>query len=460
MLGSIFSGRAMTRTRAGFVLAFVFGLVGAAPALATFPGLNGEISYTAGYFALGPSNGYEEYTNLFVTSPDGTKVRQLTTGRQQDLGGFWSPDSSRMVFSRPRPPGSGATRQTMLISAEGGPTLDVLDTNCFECRFGSWTPDGLRFVSAAHFGGVTGVYSMAPDGSDPQLIVAAPVGENVLDTVISPDGTKVAYVRVTSNFPHPAILMVANIDGSGAHRIAYGMSPDWSPDSTRLAYSTDSPDDGPPRPPNRIMVSDVAGVVRVPIAPIDLYENYPSWSPDGSEIAFSAVSFSFVSYMLVARAPVGGVGQPPGADSPGCVRGYRALLKGVIQDVHWGSHHPASGIAAHPAAVPCPAAPASQAANAPSALLSTALAPRRGRLRVRVRLAKGAKGRLVVKATMRHRALKRTGRAGKGRRRTYAFVVRRAGTATVTIRFVGRAGWASTRLPKKRVRVRPKASHG
>jgi hypothetical protein len=423
----------------------------AAPAMATFPGANGEISYAAGGIAIGGSGAFEDFTNLFVSAPDGSGVRPLTTGQRQDIGGQWSPDGSQLVFSRPFSPGTGGgyTRETLLVSADGGPAQDVLVNDCAECSFGSWTPDGTRFVASRQSPGPLGVYSMRPDGSDAHLLVATGTGQP-LQPVISPDGTKVAYTLEVTGYAEPSLVVVANVDGTNVHAISYGMSPDWSPDSSRLAYATDNPDDKGPRWPQWVMVANADGGGRVPVAATDLWEDSPSWSPDGSEIVFVAN----VRYVLAARAPVGLVGQPPGADSLGCVRGYRAVVTGVVLETHWGSHHPASGAAAHPATLPCGAA--APDANTPKALLSTTLARHPGRLSGRVRLAKGAKGKLVVKATLHHRALKRRGHAGNRTRRSYRFTVNRTGTAVVTVRFIGKKGWASAHPRSKHIHVRPK----
>jgi len=302
-----------------------------------------------------------------------------------------------------------------------------------------------------------GIWSVALDGSGERLLVAQP---GAFKAVMSPDATKIAYV-VSSAFPNPATVMIANADGSGAHRIAYGNNPDWSPDSTRIAYQSGDSEDGVHTP--WIMVSDTTGTQRVPAAPgAGLFEDSPSWSPDGSEIVFTAIDNNAAdapilpsNNVLVVRAPSGGAGQREGATTAGCLRGYRILLRGVVGEPHWGSHAPAGRAAGHPADVPCPRAPAPPAAIKSSPALRTTIAKRAGELRVRVRLAKGAQGRLTVRATMRGHALRRRATTRKGTLRTYRFAVRRPGTAIVTARFAGRGSWASATAKKRRVRVRP-----
>jgi Tol biopolymer transport system component len=448
------AGARFTMTACGLALA----AAAAAPAQASFPGPNGEISYGAGAWSNSPTSGWQALTHVWVGRPDGGGLRQLTDGPAQDASGRWSPDGSQLIFARQRPPGGDLPPfQTLRIDAQGGPATAVL-TNCAgECRFASWHPDGAHLIVSMGTASAAGIWSVEPDGSGERLLVAEP---GAFKAVMSPDASKIAYV-VSSAFPNPSTVMVANADGSGAHRIAYGNSPDWSPDSTRIAYQSGDSEDGVHTP--WIMVSDIAGSQRVPAAPgAGLFEDSPSWSPDGSEIVFTAIDVNAsdapilpTNNVVVVRAPVGAAGQHEGASTAGCLRGYRLLLRGVVGEPHWGSHAAAGGAGGHPADVPCPRAPAPPAVIEASPALRTTIARRSGELRVVVRLAKGAKGRLTVRATMRGHALRRRATTGSGARRTYRFAVRRSGTAVVTARFAGRAGWASASAKKRKVHVRP-----
>jgi len=109
------------------------------------------------------------------------------------------------------------------------------------------------------------------------------------DPQISPDGTRVAYVRMTADVMTdkevPTIWLVELasgrqtplVAGKGSHR-----SPMWSPDGKRLAYVSS---DGDGAPQLNVMWLDSGRSVKVtgmPDSPGSL-----AWSPDGRSIAYT-----------------------------------------------------------------------------------------------------------------------------------------------------------------------------
>jgi TolB protein len=94
---------------------------------------------------------------------------------------------------------------------------------------------------------------------------------------------KIAFTRGES-------IWIANVDGSGAKKIARGSFPDMSPDGTRIAFNTEEPDKktGPVR---HIAAIDVA------TGKTTVFKDMPSdncfgpvWSHDGRQIAFYILS--------------------------------------------------------------------------------------------------------------------------------------------------------------------------
>lgn len=99
---------------------------------------------------------------------------------------------------------------------------------------------------------------------------------------VSPDGTRVAFVSVTSNLLSNGIY-TANIDGSNVQSVTVGDGtyPHWSPDGTRLAYSCNGSTD--------ICLIDLASQQITNLtADIPEVDTYPVWTPDGRIVFMSA----------------------------------------------------------------------------------------------------------------------------------------------------------------------------
>ncbi len=245
--------------------------------------------------------------------------------------------------------------------------------------------------------------------------------------------------------------MIAGADGSNPQRVGAGAGAEFSPDSTRLLYTSTDPADGGQAP----VVSDLAGSGRIRIASAaGLRANALSWSPDGTQILVGVASpLEQKNTVLAVRAPNGTQAHPPGATSAGCLLGYRIVLQGDLDGATWSSSGPVAGPGAAPADVPCPAAPPpAPVPTSASSGLRASISNRRGEMRVRVAVRAAARGRIVVRATQRGRSLSRRGLAGSKPTRVYRFAIRRSGTVDVSVRFVGSSGWASKQLRTRKVR--------
>lgn len=118
--------------------------------------------------------------------------------------------------------------------------------------------------------------------------------EHTSDPQISPDGTRVVYVRnfadVTKDQRY-SNLWIVNTDGSGHRALTDGLinanTPRWSPDGSRLAFISNAHvkdnKDAKPQIYVRDMASGDTGMIsRLTETPAGI-----SWSPDGESIAFT-----------------------------------------------------------------------------------------------------------------------------------------------------------------------------
>ena len=112
--------------------------------------------------------------------------------------------------------------------------------------------------------------------------------EQVSAPTISPDGRQVVYTRRYVNKMEDrfdAVLWIMNVDGTRNRVFAKGSNPSWSPDGSRIAYLADGEPKG-----QQVFVRYVGSeggatqVTRTDKSPADL-----RWSPDGKTIGFSMV---------------------------------------------------------------------------------------------------------------------------------------------------------------------------
>jgi dipeptidyl aminopeptidase/acylaminoacyl peptidase len=114
------------------------------------------------------------------------------------------------------------------------------------------------------------------------------------DPQIAPDGSQVAFVRVTADQKrdtYDSAIWLARTDGSEPPRPltsgARDTTPRWSPDGRRLAFVRSVERDGRAQPP-QIHLMAMAGGEPWPLTELPRGAAAPEWSPDGKTIAFSS----------------------------------------------------------------------------------------------------------------------------------------------------------------------------
>jgi dipeptidyl aminopeptidase/acylaminoacyl peptidase len=118
----------------------------------------------------------------------------------------------------------------------------------------------------------------------------------VADPQISPDGSRVAFVRVDVNEKadtYETAIWIMPSDGTEpARRLTGGTrdsGPRWSPDGRRLAFVRAVEQDGKVQPAQIYVISMAGGEARA-MTEIPRGAGNPAWSPDGKTIAFSSTA--------------------------------------------------------------------------------------------------------------------------------------------------------------------------
>lgn len=116
------------------------------------------------------------------------------------------------------------------------------------------------------------------------------------DAQVSPDGERVAFVRVNVNEKkegyNTSIWAVGTPGREVPHRLTSGerdSSPRWSPDGKYLVFTRVTEKDGKPDSPQLFMLP-MAGGDAFPFTTLPKGANDPKWSPDGKVIAFTSTT--------------------------------------------------------------------------------------------------------------------------------------------------------------------------
>jgi TolB protein len=263
-------------------------LAAAQPAHATFPGANGRIAFG--------SDRYGGTHNIFTMNADGSDVRQLTfvTAEQgAALEQNWSPDGHRLVYSNRN--ADFSVRQIFVMNADGSDQHLLVDDPAYADLYPRFSPDGSRVIFSRCRPGPDlegcAVYTVKTDGHG--LTPITQFGDNLRNDVLdftpgySPDGRTIAFWSFNRGGVLSALYLM-NPHGSNVRQITpaglEAFQLDWAPDGAKLVFASPC---CTPQPPAIWTVTPDGSTLTQLTFPTAGVDSEPSYSPQGDKIAFT-----------------------------------------------------------------------------------------------------------------------------------------------------------------------------
>src|SRR6185503_8479923 len=223
-------------------------------------------------------------SHVWLIKIDGTNDRQITFGAEGEGSPRWSPDGNYISFTSSRP-GKARGSQVWVLDRRGGEATQLTDVKG-RLQGYEWSPDSKRLA----------------------LLIGDPDPES------EPTPSPAAGAPATPRVPKPIVIdryrFKQDVQGyllSGRHTYIYLFdvatkkldrlttskwdegSPSWSPDGSRIAFVSNHVEDPDRDPSGQVYVADAKPATtekQLTPSSVRASRSKPEWSPNGKWIAF------------------------------------------------------------------------------------------------------------------------------------------------------------------------------
>jgi Tol biopolymer transport system component len=188
-----------------------------------------------------------------------------------------------------------------VMGRDGGDPVRLTDNPAADSS-PSWSPDGGRMAFKSERDGNAEIYVMNADGGAVTRLTDNPAMDG--SPAFSPDGKRIAFESSRDDpnpvgcWPYDCMIGIYVMDADGGNVIRLSdqpvrdSKPAWSPDGTRIAFSSTRDDGSPiacqPECNYEIYIMDADGKNATRLTDHPERDTQPAFSPDGRQIAFAS----------------------------------------------------------------------------------------------------------------------------------------------------------------------------